>query len=47
MSDPGTKGQPLGEPKESEKDNPNATPERDHPITEDPDGTPVENPSGG
>ena len=47
MSDPGTEGQPLNEPKDPQTDNPNTKPEEERPITEDPDGTPVENPSGG
>lgn len=47
MSDPGTEGQPLGEPKDPQTDNPNTKPDEERPITEDPDGTPKENPSGG
>lgn len=47
MSDPGTEEQPLGEPEDPQTDNPNTKPEEERPITEDPDGTPVENPSGG
>jgi hypothetical protein len=40
--------QPLGKPKDDgQTGNPNTEPENDRPITEDPDGTPVENPSGG
>jgi hypothetical protein len=45
VSESGTKDQPGDEPKE-----PQATdtkPEEDRPITEDADGTPKENPSGG
>jgi hypothetical protein len=47
VSHPGTEGQPLGEPKDPQTDNPNTKPEEERPITEDPDGTPKENPSGG
>ncbi|MDP9695137.1 UNVERIFIED_ORG: hypothetical protein J2X79_002706 [Arthrobacter globiformis] len=47
MSNPGTEGQPHGKPKDPEAENPNTQSEEDRPITEDPDGTPVENPSGG
>jgi hypothetical protein len=49
VSDSGTEEQPSGEPKDAQSDKPNTNtkPEEDRPITEDPDGTPVENPSGG
>ncbi|TQJ36740.1 hypothetical protein [Arthrobacter sp. SLBN-122] len=47
MSDSGTKEQPVGEPGDPQTDTPNTKPEEDRPITEDPDGTPKENPSGG
>jgi hypothetical protein len=47
VSDPGTEGQPLGEPKDPRSENPKTKSEEERPITEDPDGTPVENPSGG
>lgn len=48
MSNPGTEGQPSGKPEDDHQtDNPDTKPEDDRPITEDPDGTPVENPSGG
>ena len=47
MTDSGTREQPIGEPKHRQADTPDTTPEEDQPITEDPDGTPKENPSGG
>jgi hypothetical protein len=47
MSDSGTERQPLGEPEDPRDDNPTHEPTEDPNITEDPDGTPVENPSGG
>jgi hypothetical protein len=47
MSDSETERQPLGEPEDPRDDNPTHEPTEDPNITEDPDGTPVENPSGG
>lgn len=47
VSDSGTKEKPLGEPEDPQTGTPNTKPEEDRPITEDPDGTPKENPSGG
>ncbi len=46
MSDPGTGQQPLGEPEDPRTENPATKPPEEPNITEDPDGTPVENPSG-
>ncbi|MDQ0675823.1 hypothetical protein QFZ36_003384 [Pseudarthrobacter siccitolerans] len=47
MSDSETREQPVGEPKDPQTESPKTKPEEDRPITEDPDGTPKENPSGG
>ena len=47
VTDSGTREQPIGEPKHRQADTPDTNPEEDQPITEDPDGTPKENPSGG
>jgi hypothetical protein len=47
VSDSGTRKQPVGEPKDPKNNAPDTKPEEDRPITEDPDGTPKENPSGG
>jgi hypothetical protein len=46
MSDPGTGQQPLGEPEDPRTDKPATKPTEEPNITEDPDGTPKENPSG-
>lgn len=37
----------MGVPKDPKTDNPNTEPEEERPITEDPKGSAVENPSGG
>jgi hypothetical protein len=47
VSDSGTGKQPVGEPTDPKNNTPDTKPEEDRPITEDPDGTPKENPSGG
>ena len=47
MSDSGTKEQPAGGNEEAQDRAPDTKPEENRPITEDPDGTPKENPSGG
>ncbi|MCZ2405078.1 hypothetical protein IV498_18435 [Paenarthrobacter sp. Z7-10] len=47
MSDPGTERQPFGEPEDPRTENPSTNPTEEPGKTEDPDGTPVENPSGG
>lgn len=46
MSDPGTGQQPPGEPEDPRTENPATKPTEEADITEDPDGTPKENPSG-
>jgi hypothetical protein len=47
VSDSENKEQPVGEPEDPQADAPNTKPKENRPITEDPDGTPKENPSGG
>jgi hypothetical protein len=47
VSDSRIEEPPVGEPKDPQTDTSNSKPEEERPVTEDPDGTPKENPSGG